>query len=102
MKRSRRQMLRLLAAGSAATLVGPAAALAETATRTRRRARRAPVTPSHEARASEAAPAIRAEVEKQKKDLATALKVIRDYSLPPGSEMAFVFRPMRVERRREP
>lgn len=95
MKRSRRQVLRLLAAGSAATLAAPAAALAETVRAERRRARRVPVTP-----AREEGPALRAEVAKQKRDLATALHTIRNYPLEPGSEMAFVFRPMTPARRR--
>jgi len=38
---------------------------------------------------------VRAEIEKQKKNAAAQLKVIRDYVLPAGSPMAFEFRPLR-------
>lgn len=90
MTRSRRQVLKLLAAGSAAALVSPAAGLAAAV---RKRPRRAPAPAAHAA-----PPAVHAEIEKQKKDLAGALKTIREYSLPPGSPMAFVFKPLRPQR----
>jgi len=93
MKRSRRQMLKLLAAGSAATLAAPGAALAA-----RRRATRPGAAPQAAHAKAQASDAIRAEVERQKKDLAKQLATIRGHALPPGSEMAFVFRPLRPVR----
>jgi hypothetical protein len=74
--------------------VSPAAGLAAAV---KKRGRRAPAPAAHATHAA-AAPAVRAEIEKQKKDLATALKTIRDYPLPAGSPMAFVFKPLRPRR----
>ena len=37
---------------------------------------------------------MRAEIKSQKESLDKALKVIREYSLPPGSEMSLVFVPI--------
>jgi hypothetical protein len=97
MKRSRRQVLKLLAAGSAASLAGPVAALAQTVAKRRARPMKpAPVA----AAAGTPSGAIHAEVEKQKRDLAGLLKTLRDYPLPPGSEQAFAFRPLRAARTR--
>ena len=45
-----------------------------------------------------ASPAIRKEIANQEKSLADQLKVIRGYDLPPGSPMAFVFKPVRAAR----
>jgi hypothetical protein len=42
---------------------------------------------------------VRAEIDKQKKFTAGALKTIRAYQLPAGSPMAFAFRPLRPARR---
>ena len=98
MKRTRRQLLKLLAAGSAATLVAPAAALVETAVAApRKRTRRGAGTTA----AAPPATATNAEVEKQKRDLGKALKVLRDYKLADGSEAGFLFHPQRVTRRSE-
>lgn len=83
---TRRRFITLLAAGSAAALTTPARGLAAAA----RRATGRP-TPG---------PKMLAEVEKQKKSVADALKVIRAYPLPPGSDMAFAFRPLRPKRRK--
>jgi hypothetical protein len=46
-----------------------------------------------------ASPAIRQESVSQEKSLADQLKVIRGYDLPPGSPMAFVFKPVRARGR---
>jgi hypothetical protein len=92
MTRSRRQVLKLLAAGSAAALMSPTAGLAAAV---RKRSKRPPAPAAH---AAMVPPAVHAEVEKQKKDLASALKTIRDFPLPPGSPMAFVFKPLRPQR----
>ncbi len=97
MKRSRRQILKLLAAGSAAALAAPAAVLAETVHK--RRAPRPAPAPATHAATPPASPALRAEIAKQKRDLLTALKTLRDYKLPAGSPLAFTFRPLRGARR---
>ena len=47
-----------------------------------------------------ASPKMRAEIAKQKKSVADALAVIRAHALPPGSDMAFVFRPLPARRRK--
>jgi hypothetical protein len=95
--RSRRRFLELLAAGSAAALARPVAALAEPA--------KPPAPPA--AAAAPAAPAAKpasrdraspAEIEKQKRDLAATLKAIRDFELPPGSDPSFVFVALRSRR----
>jgi hypothetical protein len=77
----------LVASGSAALLGAPAERLATAATT---RAKPLPSPPA----------ALRAEIEKQKKSVADALATIRAYELPPGSDMAFVFRPLRRRRRK--
>jgi hypothetical protein len=77
----------LLAAGSAAALTAPARRLAAAA---------APVAKTS---APAPPPKMLAEIEKQKKSVADALKVIRDYPLPPGGDLAFVFQPLRAKRR---
>jgi hypothetical protein len=45
-------------------------------------------------------PAIRREIANQEKGLADQLKVIREFELPPGSAMAFAFKPLRTRRGR--
>ncbi len=81
--------MRLLAAGSAAALTGQARPLAAIS---------APRPAKQPAPA--ASPRMRAEIEKQKQYVADALKAIREYELPPGSDLAFVFRPLRPPRRK--
>jgi hypothetical protein len=71
----------LIAAGSAMALAAPARGLAAPAKK--------PVAPAAPPRA------LAAEIERQKKNTAAALQVVRDFPLPPGSPMAFEFRPMR-------
>lgn len=101
MKKSRRQFLKLVAAGSAAAITGAthrsvAAAAVKTAAR---RAARLPSTASP----SGVAPAgsVRAEIAKQRAQAAKSLKAIRDYPLPTGSPMALMFKPMRPQRGRK-
>lgn len=84
---SRRRFMTLLAGASAATLAAPVRPLLAAA--------RAPL-PKRPA----IPPRMAAEIEKQKKYVADTLKVIRDFKLPPGSDMAFEFRPMRAKRGR--
>ncbi|MEO5619153.1 MAG: hypothetical protein ABIS67_15390 [Candidatus Eisenbacteria bacterium] len=108
--RSRRDFMRLLAAGSAAALAAPVAALAAKsakpaaapAAKTRGGASDASGETARQRRSRTDQPARRPalpeEIEKQKKYLADSLKRIRDYSLPPGSTPSFVFRPLATER----
>ena len=42
-------------------------------------------------------PAVRREIANQERSLAKTLATIRKYELPPGSPMAFVFRPPRAQ-----
>ena len=105
--RSRREFMRLLAAGTAAAMAAPVVAMAAesakkaAATPPARDARPAPAAPrQRRARAGEPAirPALPAEIEKQKQYLEGSLKRIRAYSLPPGSAPAFMFRPLASKR----
>ena len=94
MKNSRRKFLKLLAAGSAAIATRPVAALAAD-TRARRPAR----PPGSAPRTSAALPpALRAEIERQQRELEKTLKTLRDYPLEPGSDPAFVLTPLRALR----
>lgn len=86
-KLSRRRFLSLIAAGSAAAATAPVRAIAAPAP-----ARRKPAVPAP-------SPAMAKEIEKQKGYVADALKTLRNYELPPGSDMAFVFRPLRARRK---
>lgn len=95
MKRSRRKFLRLLAAGSAAAIASPAASLAAVAKKKPVRAAK-PAPPA----APPALPAaVAAEIAKQKVTVAGSLKAVRAYALPPGSDLAFTFRPVRSRRK---
>jgi hypothetical protein len=97
--RSRRRFMQLIAAGSAAALASPIAALAAEKAPVRRPAA---AKPAPRAAAPPSRPGVTAkELEKQKKYVADALKVIRDFELPPGSDQAFVYRPMRAGRARK-
>lgn len=117
-KRSRREFMRLLAAGTAAALAVPSATLAAAA---KSSAKPAPAAakPAHAAKpatkaaASDTARLSRArteaagghaadpaEIEKQKKYTADTLKTLREFSLPPGSAMAFSFQPLKARRGR--
>ena len=84
---SRRRFMALVAGASAAALVAPVASVRAAA---RKPLPKQPAVP----------PRIAAEIEKQKKSVADALKVVRDYPLPPGSDMAFAFHPLRPARRK--
>jgi hypothetical protein len=81
---TRREFLRLLAAGSAAAMAATLPGTAGAATRKPRPAtgKRRPVTA-----------AVRAEIENQKRFVARALEKIRNHPLPAGSDPAFVFTP---------
>jgi hypothetical protein len=94
MKRSRRRFLTLLAAGSAAAVTTPVADLASAAAP---RKRATPPKTASEGREADAGrpPAVADEIRKQKAVVEQSLKAVRDYPLPPGSEPAFVFAPLK-------
>lgn len=85
----RRRFVKLLAASSAALLAAPLAKAAPAPGRKPAVARGASRQPSA---------ATRKEIESQKRSLMDALKVVRDYDLPPGSPPAFVFRALRARK----
>ena len=113
---TRRRFLGVLAAGSAAAIVSPAAyALAQSAsTKTAAKppaaAKPAAPGPAEKSR-SETTPAAGAkpaahiadakEIEKLKGYVDDSLKALRAYPLPAGSVMAFVFKPVRARRGRK-
>ena len=102
MKSSRRRFLKLMAAGSAALMSAPAAGMARAATKPKTKPASAGGAKSSEAAKSQPIPAaVRAEIEKQKGFTAQALKAVRDYPLPPGSPMAFVFKPMKARPKKD-
>jgi hypothetical protein len=59
-----------------------------------------PSTTKSGTRSSTRSAAVESEIKKQKGFLTAALKAIRDYDLPPGSEQAFVFAPVKAAPRR--
>ena len=98
-RKTRRDFMRLVAAGAGAMLAAPAAAAVKTPVRKapadttgRMRRARTETAGGH--------PMLPAELEKQKKFTADSLKTIRNYSLPPGSMPAYVFRPLAPKSRR--
>ena len=98
--RSRRDFMRLMAAGASAMLAAPAAAAVKPAVKKapadangRMRRARTETAGGH--------PMLPAELEKQKKFTAESLKTLRNYSLPPGSMPAYVFRPLAPKSRRD-
>jgi secreted PhoX family phosphatase len=89
MKSSRRRFLKLVAAGSAAVIASNVVPVgAATASK--------PATTKSGSRTSSRSAGVEAEIKKQKGFLTAALKAIRDYDLPPGSEQAFVFAPIKA------
>ena len=98
MKSSRRRFLRLLAAGSAATAATPAATLARAA-KPKTAKPPAGTRPAATAPAPAVPPAVTEEIRKQKALVEQSVRAVRDYPLPPGSEPAFVFAPLRPRRR---
>jgi hypothetical protein len=90
---SRRRFLELIAAGSAAVVTGAGApASGQAAARPKRKVRPAAATGEPRPRTA----VVQAEIEKQKGYLAAALKKIREHPLPPGSEPAFGFAPLKA------
>jgi hypothetical protein len=91
---SRREFLRLVAVGSAAAMTRSATASAAAA-------RKVAKQEAHAAKASAAthvSAATRTEIDKQLKGTRAQLKTIRDFQLPAGSPVAFVFKPMKPSR----
>ena len=84
--------MKLMAAGAAAAVARPVEVIAATPPKKKVEAPPAATAPT-------APPAVRAEIENQKKQLAETLKVIRSYPLPPGSRPAFEFHPLKRNRR---
>ncbi len=99
--RSRREFMRLMAAGASAMLAAPAAAAVKTAVK------KAPADTTARVRRTRTGeggsgnhPMLPAELEKQKKFTADSLKTLRNYSLPPGAAPAYLFRPLAQKSRR--
>ena len=88
---SRRRFVGMLAAGSAAALASTAAAPAP-------RRRRPAVKPTPELPAAAPTPEQK-EFERQRASTLGVLKTIRDFDLPPGGDLAVVFRPLTGPRR---
>jgi hypothetical protein len=91
-KMKRRRFVSLVALSGAALAAAPlsraSAALSRAVVKAKAKAVRPP------------APAIQREIQNQEKSLAGQLQTIRSYELPPGSPMAFVFKPLRARRGR--
>jgi len=87
----RRSFVTLVAMSGAAILTSPLSRAAAAVTR-------APAPAGRRA----ASPAIRKEIASQEKSLGDQLKTIRGYALPPGSPMAFAFKPLRARRGGKP
>jgi hypothetical protein len=82
----RRRFVKLALAGAAAVAAAPLARAAEAASRVR------PAPPRDGRKPTPAA--LRRELENQKGQVAAIAKVVREYSLPAGSQPAPVFRAM--------
>jgi hypothetical protein len=89
--KNRRTFLKLLAASAVAAAVPATPRRSRAADKTRRTTATTVPQPS-------APPSVEAEVRKQKKSTEDLLKVIRDYRLRNGDDLAFAFVPMRPRR----
>ena len=85
----RRRFVTLLALGGGALVSAPLSRAASALTR---------AVPAARGRRRAPSAAVRKEIETQEKSLADQLKTIRAYELPPGSSMAFSFKPMKAKR----
>jgi hypothetical protein len=94
---SRRRFLKLTAAGAAAALAAPAATLARAAAPAKRAT---PAKPPAATAGTKGHVASAKEIEKLKGYLEGSLKAVRNFELPPGSDMAFSFRAMKTNRAR--
>jgi hypothetical protein len=95
LKRSRRRFLRLIAAGSAAAAATPAAALARVVTPKRKGPGPVPGAAGAKLAGPQVPQAVAGEIRRQQALVEQALQVVRDHPLPPGSEPAFRFAPLR-------
>lgn len=86
---SRRRFVAVIAAGSAALLAQPAVAAAPPAA-----AKPKPATP-HKPAAPAMTAAQRKEYDRQHKSTLEVIKTIREHVMPPGTEMASIFRARR-------
>ncbi|MGH7741479.1 MAG: twin-arginine translocation signal domain-containing protein [Candidatus Eiseniibacteriota bacterium] len=93
--KSRREFLKLVAAGSAAATLGRAGRVAAATTAKTGSTKHSSAASSAPARSA----AIETEIGKQKKSTADALKTVRDRELPAGAALAFVFKPLRKNAR---
>src|SRR5512145_1897812 len=84
-------LITLSAAAAAGTaLSSRAGGATQAADPAKSRRREAPPEPGSRDRRT---PAVRREIENQKKTLSASVRAVRDYELPAGSDPAFVFRP---------
>jgi hypothetical protein len=95
MTRSRRGFIRLIAAGSAAAAATPAAVLARVGTPKRKAAGPVPGAAGAKPAGPEVSQAVAGEIRRQQAQVEQALRAVRDCPLPPGSEPAFRFAPLR-------
>ena len=84
----RRRFVQLLVAGAAVAATAPVSAVARARTSTKTNGTSASLH-------RPATAAIRKEIESEKRSLADALRVVRNFELPPGSPPALVFRALR-------
>ena len=89
----------LLAAGSAAALARPADAVAAAAAATRRKPAAKPAAPPGRPPRAGTPSAEQKEFDRQRANTLAALKIVRDYELPPGGDLPVVFRPLPSPRR---
>jgi anaerobic selenocysteine-containing dehydrogenase len=89
--KSRREFLKLVAAGSAAVTLGRAGSAAA-------QAAKAAAKGSSAKHAVARSAAIESELGKQKKSTADTLKTIRDHELPTSAALAFVFKPLKLKK----
>jgi len=100
MTTSRRRFLTLVTAGSAALLAGAAPVRAQTKTRPRATGKTANRPRAAGKGAAVRPRAVEAEIASQKAYVTRALRAVRGYALPAGSEMGFAFRPLAPRKRK--
>ena len=96
---SRRRFVAMVAAGSAALMAGSSGAAPAPARRSARPAARPATRPATAAPADSLSARDRAEYTRQQGVTIDTLKVIRGHDMPPGTELASVFRPIKSKRR---
>ena len=97
--RTRRAFMKMVAAGSTALLVAGPARRSRAATATKKAAAAPPPPDTTAVSRSGIHPALKEEIEKQKKYTLDSVKKIRDYQLPAGSPQGFAFAPMPARRK---